>query len=75
MGGGRTRPDQTIDHRVGFDRLRPLGTRIEAGDEIGRVHARTLEEAQAGVPRLRALYTIEDTPPLPDYPIIGRISA
>ncbi len=74
MGGGRTRPDQTIDHRVGFDRLRPLGTRIEAGDEIGRVHARTLEEAQAGVARLRSLYAIEDAAPLPDYPIIGRIS-
>lgn len=74
MGGGRTRPDQAIDHRVGFDRLRPLGTRIEVGDEIGRVHAQTLDEAIAGVARLRALYTIADTAPLPDYPIVGRIN-
>lgn len=74
LGGGRTRPDQAIDHRVGFDRLRPLGSRIEKGDEIGRVHARTLDEAQAAVLRLRSLYTIGEEAPGPDYPIVSRIS-
>ncbi|HVK90069.1 MAG TPA: thymidine phosphorylase, partial [Mycoplana sp.] len=75
LGGGRTRPDQAIDHRVGFDRLRPLGSWIEKGEEIGRVHARTLDEALAGVMRLRSLYTIADAAPEPEYPIVGRISA
>ena len=75
LGGGRTRPDQAIDHRVGFDRLRPLGSWIEKGEEIGRVHARTLDEALAGVMRLRSLYTIADAASEPEYPIVGRISA
>lgn len=74
LGGGRTRPDQAIDHRVGFDQLLPLGSRVEKGDELGRVHARSQEEAEAFAGRLRALYTIEDAAPLPDYPIVSRIS-
>lgn len=74
LGGGRTRPDQEIDPRVGFDRLRPLGTWIDKGDEIGRVHARTLDEAAAGAARLRRLYTVGEVAPGPDYPIVSRIS-
>ncbi|MBD9374290.1 thymidine phosphorylase [Rhizobium sp. ARZ01] len=74
LGGGRTRPDQSIDHRVGFDRLRPLGTWMDKGDEIGRVHARTLDEAAAGAARLRSLYMVGDEAPGPEYPIVGRIS-
>ncbi|HUH48902.1 MAG TPA: thymidine phosphorylase [Mycoplana sp.] len=74
LGGGRTRSDQDIDHRVGFDRLRPLGTWIDKGDEIGRVHARTLEEAAAGAARLRSLYTLGEVAPGPEYPIVSRIS-
>lgn len=74
LGGGRTRPDQQIDHRVGFDRLRPLGTWVGKGEEIGRVHAQTLDEALAGVMRLRSLYTVGNEPTGPEYPIIARIS-
>jgi thymidine phosphorylase len=39
LGGGRRKTDDRIDHRVGFDRLLPLGTKVQKGDAIGRVHA------------------------------------
>ena len=67
-------PDQVIDHRVGFDRLRPIGTWIDKGEEIGRVHARTLDEALTGVMRLRSLYTLGETAPEPESLIVSRIS-
>ncbi len=38
LGGGRSHPDDRIDHRVGFDALKPLGTRIEKGELIAFVH-------------------------------------
>ena len=75
LGGGRTQPGQAIDHSVGFDRLLPLGSRVEAGDEIGRVHAASDAAAEAAAAGLGALYVIgEERPPeAPD--VIERITA
>jgi thymidine phosphorylase len=39
LGGGRRKTDDNIDHRVGFDRLISVGTKVQRGDVIGRVHA------------------------------------
>ncbi|MGQ3210102.1 thymidine phosphorylase [Shinella sp.] len=75
LGGGRSRPDDAIDHRVGFDRLLPLGMRVEKGDEIGRVHAANEADAARGVARLGALYRIGPDAPAPAPDILKRISA
>ena len=75
LGGGRSRPDDGIDHRVGFDRLLPLGARVEKGEEIGRVHAASASDAARGADRLARLYRIAPEAPyaLPD--ILTRINA
>jgi thymidine phosphorylase len=39
MKGGRSSNGQAIDHSVGFDRILPVGTRVNKGDVIARVHA------------------------------------
>ncbi|MCR6500563.1 thymidine phosphorylase [Shinella sp. CPCC 101442] len=75
LGGGRSRPDDTIDHRVGFDRLLPLGTRVEKGDEIGRVHAANTEDAGRAAQRLAAFYPIAPEAPALPPDILTRISA
>jgi thymidine phosphorylase len=75
LGGGRSRPDDTIDHRVGFDRLLPLGMKVERGHEIGRVHAANDADAARGVERLAGLYQISPEAPAPAADILTRISA
>ncbi len=75
LGGGRSRPDDTIDHRVGFDRLLPLGTKVEKGDEIGRVHAADETDAARGSDRLAGLYRIAPQTPAASPDILTRISA
>jgi thymidine phosphorylase len=75
LGGGRSRPDDTIDHRVGFDRLWPLGMKVERGHEIGRVHAANDADAARGVERLAGLYQISPEAPAPAADILTRISA
>ena len=74
-GGGRSRPDDTVDHRVGFDRLLSLGTRVEKGMEIGRVHAATEADAARAVERLARLYRIASEAPAGAPDILTRISA
>ncbi len=39
MKGGRTANGQAIDHSVGFDRILPIGTLVNRGDVIARIHA------------------------------------
>ncbi|GAA6172747.1 thymidine phosphorylase [Colwellia sp. KU-HH00111] len=45
LGGGRISNDQKVDHSVGFDRILPLGTRVNRADVVARVHANTAESA------------------------------
>ena len=46
LGGGRISNDQKVDHSVGFDRVLPIGTRVNRADVIARVHANSIESAE-----------------------------
>jgi thymidine phosphorylase len=39
LGGGRQRPGDGVDPRVGLSHLLPLGRPVQAGDALARVHA------------------------------------
>jgi thymidine phosphorylase len=69
LGGGRTRPDEAIDHRVGFSGLKPLGTKLEKGEPFAFVHAARADQAEASRARLLKIYTIGDDA-LPERPVI-----
>ncbi|MEO8882134.1 MAG: thymidine phosphorylase [Devosia sp.] len=74
LGGGRTRPEDKIDHSVGFDRLLGLGAKVEKGTPLGRIHARSDAEAENGAMRLRTAYALG--PFAPSHPLIAdRLSA
>ncbi|WP_185985475.1 thymidine phosphorylase [Aureimonas mangrovi] len=52
LGGGRTRPQDPVDHAVGLTRIAGLGTELSKGDVICSVHARSdadFEKAEAFV--------------------------
>lgn len=56
MGGGRMANDQAIDHSVGFDNIMHVGSKVNAGDVVARVHAKSQEQAeQASQQYLQAL--------------------
>ena len=46
LGGGRISNNQKIDHSVGFDRILPIGTRVNRGDVLTRVHANSSAAAE-----------------------------
>jgi thymidine phosphorylase len=47
LGGGRISNNQKIDHSVGFDRVLPIGTRVNQGDILARVHASSITSAES----------------------------
>ncbi len=46
LGGGRANNGAKIDHRVGIDRILPIGTRVDRGDVLARVHASSSDSAK-----------------------------
>ena len=74
LGGGRSHPDDKIDHRVGFSDLRPRGAELEKGEPFAAVHAADQASAEAARQRLLSVYTFsEETPPMRPV-ILSRIS-
>ncbi|MQW90233.1 thymidine phosphorylase [Sinorhizobium saheli] len=73
LGGGRARPDDRIDHRVGLSQLKPLGTKVEQGEPIAFVHAAGRSQAEAVGQKVAALYAIADERPKPRPVIVSRI--
>jgi thymidine phosphorylase len=58
LGGGRRRPEDAIDFAVGLSSLVELGDRIEAGQPLALVHARTQAAAEQAVREVQAAYRI-----------------
>ncbi|WP_180898223.1 thymidine phosphorylase [Martelella soudanensis] len=73
LGGGRKRPGDRIDHSVGYSALRPLGTRIEAGEPLGLVHAATEEDWQAAAAALLKAIGIADRAPAERPLVLDRV--
>ena len=72
LGGGRATPTDKIDHRVGFDRLAPVGGTADSQTPIARIHAADEASAADAEARLKRAYGLGGA--VPEYPLIaGRI--
>jgi thymidine phosphorylase len=71
LGGGRRRPSDAIDFAVGLTDLAGLGDRIEAGQPLAMVHARTQAAAEQAVREIQSAYQIADAAPAAN-PVIYR---
>ncbi|WGG49538.1 thymidine phosphorylase [Rugamonas sp. DEMB1] len=71
LGGGRRRPSDAIDFAVGLTELAGLGDKIEAGQPLALVHARTEAAAQQAIAEIQAAYRISDSAPAAN-PVVYR---
>lgn len=71
LRGGRATPTDVIDHRVGFDRLAPLGAEIDRGTPLARIHAADEASAADAEARLRAAYSLGGV--VLDHPLIAGV--
>jgi thymidine phosphorylase len=75
LGGGRTRPQDPIDHAVGLTELAAIGETVDASRPLAIVHARSEETADAAARAVRAAYAIGDAKAAPGPSILERIGA
>ena len=64
LGGGRTRPDQKIDHGVGLSEVAGVGERLD-GRPLAIIHARDRDAAERAREALLAAFTIGAEAPSP----------
>jgi thymidine phosphorylase len=75
LGGGRTRPDQDVDHAVGLTRLAPVCAEVKRGEAVALVHARDERAARLAVKAIADAYQISEKRPTPNRPVRRRISS
>jgi len=75
LGGGRTRPQDGVDHRVGLTEVAGIGERVDRYRPLCLVHARSVPEAAAAADALRACVTVAEAPAAPAPVLRGRIAA
>ena len=74
LGGGRTRPDDVIDHAVGITGLLPVGAEAVKGEPLAIVHARSHAAAEKAEREIRAAYAIGPARPAAPKAIVRRIA-
>ena len=75
LGGGRLRASDAIDPRVGLSHCRPIGSVLQAGEPLLRVHAATESAADAALVALAPLITLGEGPARPGPVIVETITA
>jgi thymidine phosphorylase len=75
LGGGRIRPQDPVDHAVGITALQPIGAKMEKGEPIALVHARTRDDAETAALAIEKAYGFSDRKPRTANPVLRRIGA
>ena len=73
LGGGRTHPDETVDHAVGLTALLPVGAEVGKGEPLAMVHARTPEAAEKAAGAVLSAYRIVEKRSPPQKSVIRRV--
>jgi thymidine phosphorylase len=74
LGGGRTRPDDSIDHRTGFSGILPVGTKVVKGQPLAMVHAASDADAERAVEAFGAAVTLGSEAPATSPAILETVS-
>ncbi len=74
LGGGRRRASDAIDLRVGLSDVLPLGTPVQRGQPLLRVHAASRDAATAACERIAPLLTLGDRAPQSAPVLIERVA-
>ena len=73
VGVGRRRKEDAVDPAAGLVVEAPVGTRVERGDPLALVRARSLEVAERVVARLQAAWKLSDQPVTRKPHVVARV--
>jgi pyrimidine-nucleoside phosphorylase/thymidine phosphorylase len=71
LGAGRRRIEDAVDPAVGFELLARRGDRVQRGQPVAVIHARSADAAESAAAGLREAYEFGEAAP-PDVPLVWR---
>jgi len=74
LGGGRRKPEDSIDHAVGLCETLPIGTEVRDGDPLAMVHARNPADAERAAEAVLRSYRIADERSPTQRPVLEKIA-
>src|SRR5690606_21757638 len=74
LGGGRTKPEDAIDHAVGITALLPVGAETAKGEPLAFVHARDEAAADAAAASVLAAYSLGGAKPRTPRSVLRRVA-
>jgi thymidine phosphorylase len=74
LGGGRQRPDDSIDHRTGFSAILPKGSEVRTGDMLALVHAANEDVARKAAQDFLDCVEISEAPVSPAPVVLKLVS-
>ncbi|MEQ1941461.1 thymidine phosphorylase [Mesorhizobium sp. VNQ89] len=74
LGGGRSAPEDLIDHAVGITGLLPVGAEAVRGEPLAIIHARSKADAEKAATVIKAAYTLGPSRPATQKAVVRRIS-
>ncbi|MEI7548350.1 MAG: thymidine phosphorylase, partial [Actinomycetota bacterium] len=75
LGGGRTRPQDPVDHAVGLTWLAGQGDHVGPDRPLALVHARNDNQVRQATQLLRAAYHLTGKPAIAQPAVIDRVTA
>jgi thymidine phosphorylase len=73
LGGGRTRPENAVDHAVGLEAVLGVGEVADRARPLAIVHARDMATAEHAARSVRSAFSLADRPVPPSPAVIDRI--
>jgi thymidine phosphorylase len=70
MGGGRTRPDQEIDHSVGLSRFAHVGDAVGPDAPLCLIHAQNTAQAEQAAQAVLKAVAVTDNRPAESAPVV-----
>jgi thymidine phosphorylase len=74
LGGGRRKPEDTVDHAVGITGLLPVGTEVAKGDPLAIVLARSEQSAEEAAATVLTAYSLGEARPSRRKPVMRRVA-
>ena len=75
LGGGRSRPQDPVDHSVGLTNLATIGDDVGPDRPLAVVHARDRSAADRAAATLRSAYTVGGRASAANAPVLERITS
>jgi len=74
LGGGRTRPQDDVNHAVGLSKVKGIGEKVSATEPVLMIHAQSESDAEEAKNRLKSAFSYDNEPKSTEQAVLETIT-